>query len=773
MQAFSIELDNLPEHIREFLLSAEYFEFLFSLHETHHLSEEQDAALVKLIADLYEKRLAVDALQDAILSHVKCGDEITKQLVKEIFVNIILPLGDHFGDWREYFFTTIGTQDDVNASKTLPVILRLQQAIIEPRLQALDTVDYDQEALNVKKVFREQIVDLHASPDDNYKIALNGLIFDLLAKKTGYHLELIGEMLDNKETIGTEKITRNGARYEPLATEWIRDLHAFSSPDEVTSLSIAKYISQSPNARKLAEKERETLKRLFETYYTLRHFPDSLTKIPPEQWMIIPYDPAKIPGGVVAPTFPSDEVLSGAQPSKALLSELLVSKALSQKTVVALPDVSTAVSPVIPANAGIQTPTIKTLEPPVPAETEPRQVQMEQPASDSLASQLGSTVAPSRDPGLLRDDKKRESVPMEKNEIKPSSSPMPPKDYDKSAGDVIAQCGFGLSPDIAARLKTVIVTRLRNVRNDTQTKLRLMDPIAEGGIGLSSVDAEKVLDAVKTSAVISATSVIPADAGIQTPTIQTLEPPVPAEAEQSIGNDKSGVVSTFAGTTPSLDPGLRRDDSVTPPPPPTLSIEEDEQGVPVIKEEGTDSLASGSAAQVTTHGIPDRPATRNVGNDKHDGTSLGMIQKTPPASPPSAMKGAQRIPVQVRPGSTVGKVPMSDVKAPPRLLDAVGELRVMTIKDFRRLSPNPAEAASKVTAKIQLLEKDSYTKKMAGIEAWKENEVSQLYRDIGKESFGAGFKVGDVIEKRKNEGKPYLTQEEFEALLDLNENLRV
>ncbi|MBI4250644.1 hypothetical protein HY622_03585 [Candidatus Uhrbacteria bacterium] len=726
MQAFSVELDNLPEHIREFILSEEYFEFLFSLHEKYHLADEQDAELVKLIADLFEKRLTVEALQDAILSRVKCDDKTTKQLIKEIFVNLILPLGDHFGDRQEYFFSTIGTQDDVNASKTLPVILRLQQEIIAPRLRALETVDYDQEALNVKKIFREQIVDLHASPDDNYKIALNGLIFDLLAKKSGYHLELIGEMLDNKETVGAEKIVRDNARYEPLATEWIRDLHAFSSPDEVTSLSIAKYISQSPNARKLTEKERETLKRLFETYYTLRHFPDSLTKIPPEQWMIIPYDPVKIPGGVAAPTFPPDEVLNGAQPSKALLSELLVSKA-SPRQAAATP----VPSSVIPSDVQPSIVSSRPQSAEAGAKVDEAKGSVsgkKKPVSDSLASDSAASVTSHGIPDrpATWDVGNDSAITAPSRNDTNISSRMPPKDYEKSAGDIIVQCGFTLSPDIVSRLKTVIVTRLRNVRNDTQTKLRLMDAVAEGGIGLSSADAEKVLDGIKSESGIrnqeSGKDVIPSDVQPSIVSSRPQSAEAGAKVDEAKGNDNT-VEST--------------------PPPPSLAIKEDENGVPVVIEEQKPKWIPASAQQPS------------------------------PAPPPPAMKGAQKIPVQVRPGSTVGKVPISDVKAPPRLLDAVGELRAMTIKDFRRLSPNPVEAAAKVTTKIQLLEKDSYTKKMAGIEAWKENEVSQLYRDIGKESFGAGLKMSDVIEKRKSEGKPYLTTEEFEALLDLNENIRV
>ncbi len=329
MQAYSIGLDHLPEHIRTFILSEDYFDFLFSLHEKYDLSEEQDTAVVQLISDLYEKRLTIEGIQDALLARVKCDSATAKQLVKEIFVNIILPLRDYYGDWREYFFSTIGTQKDVEASKTMPVIFRMVQEIIEPRVNALETVDYDQEALNVKEVFRRQLIDLHYAPDDDYKIALNELILDLLARNTGYHLELIGEILENEETIGENKIVREGVHYTPVTTEWIRDLHAFSSPDDITTLSIAKYFSQNPNALHLGEKDRGALKRLFETYRVLRHFPESLAKVPRDQWMVIPYDAQKIPGRVFSSTLPPEEVIEGKASPESFLSQIQISRVSS------------------------------------------------------------------------------------------------------------------------------------------------------------------------------------------------------------------------------------------------------------------------------------------------------------------------------------------------------------------------------------------------------------------------------------------------------------
>ena len=97
----------------------------------------------------------------------------------------------------------------------------------------------------------------------------------------------------------------------------------------------------------------------------------------------------------------------------------------------------------------------------------------------------------------------------------------------------------------------------------------------------------------------------------------------------------------------------------------------------------------------------------------------------------------------------------------------------MTLKDFRRLSADPQEAIRRIMQKVSLLEKDSVSKKMDGIQAWKESDVSKLYMEMAQESFGKGIPMAQVIASRQAAGKDALTEAEFDAMVDLNESMRV
>jgi hypothetical protein len=113
-----------------------------------------------------------------------------------------------------------------------------------------------------------------------------------------------------------------------------------------------------------------------------------------------------------------------------------------------------------------------------------------------------------------------------------------------------------------------------------------------------------------------------------------------------------------------------------------------------------------------------------------------------------------------------------DIKTPPRLIGPVEEIRSLSLVDFRRLGGNPRQAIEKIKEKVDLLEEESYTKKAEAIQAWKKSEIYQIYLDIGNEGMNKGKSVQEIITSRKMDGRSYLTDEEFEAVGDLNKQLR-
>lgn len=123
-----------------------------------------------------------------------------------------------------------------------------------------------------------------------------------------------------------------------------------------------------------------------------------------------------------------------------------------------------------------------------------------------------------------------------------------------------------------------------------------------------------------------------------------------------------------------------------------------------------------------------------------------------------------------RPDTTRPKI--EDVKFKPQLTGPVQEIKSMTLIDFRRLAETPEQAIEKILEKIDTLEEESFVKKTQAIKAWKENEISRLYLDLGDQSMDQKKPIAEIINDRKQAGQPYLTEAEIDAIIDLNKKLR-
>ncbi|MBI2415220.1 MAG: hypothetical protein HYV33_00990 [Candidatus Kerfeldbacteria bacterium] len=140
---------------------------------------------------------------------------------------------------------------------------------------------------------------------------------------------------------------------------------------------------------------------------------------------------------------------------------------------------------------------------------------------------------------------------------------------------------------------------------------------------------------------------------------------------------------------------------------------------------------------------------------------------TPPAIPKRSF-----LP-KLRRSRMVKKALVDDVKLhQTMIMGPIDELRAMDVIEFRRLSPDPAAAATKLRDKIELLGEESIIQQADGIKAFRESPLNLLYLDIGNRSIATGQSVADVIAELQHQGAPTLTLAEFNAMADLNRTLR-
>src|SRR3989338_7113793 len=115
---------------------------------------------------------------------------------------------------------------------------------------------------------------------------------------------------------------------------------------------------------------------------------------------------------------------------------------------------------------------------------------------------------------------------------------------------------------------------------------------------------------------------------------------------------------------------------------------------------------------------------------------------------------------------------LMDVKAPPRVVGPLEELRSLTLTDFRRLGATPPEALQKIHAKIDLLGETSLARRLEAVRAWKTSAVYQQYLKVGHESIEQGKPVSVIVGGHQTLGEQILTEEEFSSIADFNAKLR-
>lgn len=131
-------------------------------------------------------------------------------------------------------------------------------------------------------------------------------------------------------------------------------------------------------------------------------------------------------------------------------------------------------------------------------------------------------------------------------------------------------------------------------------------------------------------------------------------------------------------------------------------------------------------------------------------------------------------PQRIKPlvNQTAGKPKIEDVRFKPRLTGPIEEIRNMKLVDFRRLDKSPALAIEKIIGKIDLLEEESFAMRTEAIKAWKQNEINQLYISLGDQSMEERKSISDIIAERQAAGQPTLNEEEVDAVIELNKRLR-
>lgn len=327
---------------------------------------------------------------------------------------------------------------------------------------------------------------------------------------------------------------------------------------------------------------------------------------------------------------------------------------------------------------------------------------------------------------------------LEENEIKELKTKMgeiKPVSIDDPIQEIIKKSNLPFSDEVLLkRLKNIIAARLREVRDKIETREALIKSQKIGGLDLEENEADKVIAIIETE-IKKLEEKFRKEAKLSKFEIPLAIKPISVKPRETVILEKKKEIA--AKPAEIIKPKI----NFTPQAP----IKQKLVKAP-LKEE---RIEAPKPAKIVSPVIVKKPEVKN------------NFQPAP------------------------NKPLMEDIRAPrkitekeeaekkyPRTMGPLEELRYLSLNDFRRLSDSPQGATAKIKQKIDLLEKDSFAKKIQGIKNWRQNEVYRMYLGIGRESIEKNKGTTDIIQERINRNKPILSEEEFEAVADLNELLR-
>lgn len=176
-------------------------------------------------------------------------------------------------------------------------------------------------------------------------------------------------------------------------------------------------------------------------------------------------------------------------------------------------------------------------------------------------------------------------------------------------------------------------------------------------------------------------------------------------------------------------------------------------------------------AQVQTQGKSVTADTSGMATESMP--DISMMHQDNQISPPAADTGKKSFLPKLRRSRRTKRPLVDDVKIQQSMvMGPIDELHAMDIVEFRRLSPDPVAAAGKLKDKIQLLGQEAISKQAEGVQAFRESILNQMYIEIGNSSIASGKAVADLIAERQSQGQITLSLNEFNAIADLNKELR-
>ncbi|MDD5043528.1 MAG: hypothetical protein PHD51_02550 [Patescibacteria group bacterium] len=315
------------------------------------------------------------------------------------------------------------------------------------------------------------------------------------------------------------------------------------------------------------------------------------------------------------------------------------------------------------------------------------------------------------------------------------------KSLEKLVNEVVGIIKKDYPKELEMRLRGIILTYLKDIRDKRETRETLERQIAKGGMSFEKGRAEKLVNFIDDLEKRRQAGEMGLKKEFPSPKKEFLAVPV-KEALVGESSNKADVSQFVAKEREAFKESVILKDKYLAPPP--LAI--------VKKEEGAE--------------LPSRALEKELSKPGLQKFVPPLRPKITPQPPPASAPLKQTLVVERKPQ-------IQDIKYKPRLVGPIEELRTLTLRDFRKLSEDPKIATEKIQNKINLLEEESFAKRMEGARAWQKSPLNQEYLKVGQKSLLEGKSVEQIIAENLSKSKESLNKAEFNAIMGLNKRIRL
>lgn len=289
----------------------------------------------------------------------------------------------------------------------------------------------------------------------------------------------------------------------------------------------------------------------------------------------------------------------------------------------------------------------------------------------------------------------------------------------------------------SSRLVNIVKSRLKRVRNKAQFAELLTDALESGGVGLNQDQAKKIISVTE--------------------------------------NHMNMVEENHHQLLPKIDDRERQrkiHSVLQEPEPPKISFQKPRQeekkiSTEILKKEKPNF----EPEKIKKPELQESPEIKMPQESQNLSKPVSKISPIRELQQPSTSVNEKK-PMVAASSSDSGRPKIEDIRFRPKLTGPLEEIQSMTPDDFRKLSKNPKEAADKILDKIKLLEDEAFSKRIEGIQAWKRSNINQLYLQMLDECIEKHCPIEQINEEFKKQGKPYLTDEEIDAIIYINSKIR-